>query len=134
LIWAICLFIAFHLLICLSSTAQQHIYLSNDNTIYGNAEQFVINQPTAIIHKPTNAINGIAWLSYSDFTQPACYDDSLIIDVNNAGTWQFYSYEVEKYFTIEIRLTDIQGCCETRHPHTMILIYQIQNLQAWKNK
>ena len=114
----------------LFGTGQTHIYLSSESNIQSSMEIYTVYDSNAIIHKPDAATTEIAWLSYSDLSQPVSYSDTLLIDVNNAGEWQFYSYEVEKYFRIEIRTTAvIEHVTEVRN---MIILYQFENFNICK--
>lgn len=114
----------------LFGTGQTHIYLSNESNIQSSMETYTVYDTAAILHKPEAATTGIAWLSYSDLSQPACYDDTLLIDVNSQGEWQFYSFEIEKYFRIEIRTTGyfehVPGAGKT------IILYQFENFNICK--
>ena len=93
-------------------------------------EEYEVHTPLCIVIKPTLAQTDIAWLSYSDFSQPVSYSDTLLIDVNNCGEWQFYSFEVEKYFRIEIRTTAVLE--HVPDVRKKIILYQFENFNICK--
>ena len=123
-------FVLWFLLVPEFGTAQTHIYLSSESNVQSSMETYTVYDCAAIIHKPEAATTGIAWLSYSDISQPASYGDTLIIDVNNAGQWQFYSAEVEKYFLIELRTAGMNE----RFPEDKktIILYEFRNFNLTK--